>query len=223
MVVAVLGSPVANVEGHDLERLARQHERQQREHVREALTGAVADEVVDERHRLGIEGVELVEQAAAFPDRTADCRLPEHHVEDPLAVDQDARVLLDDLAQRTAALEADLEAHVVEPEHHAISGALRHTDGKDAGQTAADGEILIRIDQGVDQLADVLFDDLPERKHRVGGDRVPGEQRDRVRHEQMRQSVLAMQHAIHAPAVARAQGDDVLQVRIGSGLAARRR
>ena len=43
--------------------------------------------------------------------------------------------------------------------------------------------VLVRIEQRVGQLADVLFGDLPQREQRVVGERLDGQQRDDVRHE----------------------------------------
>ena len=77
--VLVVGVQAAK---RDLQRLARQHQRQQREDVREALARPVAHELVERR----LAG-EAIEQPAAFPDRPADRHLPQHHLEDPLAVD----------------------------------------------------------------------------------------------------------------------------------------
>ena len=96
--------------------------------------------------------VDAVEQPAALPDRPADRHFAQHDVEDPLAVDADARILLEDRGQRPAALEADLEPQVVEAEHEAVGRALRDADREHARQAAADGEVLIRIEQRVDEL-----------------------------------------------------------------------
>ena len=79
-------------------------------------------------------------------------------------------------------------------EHQAVGRALRHAHREHARQPAPDGEVLVRIDQRVDQLADPLFGDLPQREHGVVGDRIPGQQRDDVRHE--------ARPAAHPPATA---------------------
>ena len=101
----------------------------------------------------------------------------------------DPRILLDDRGQRSRRLATDVEPEVVEAEHEAVGGALRHAHREHARQAAADGELLVRIDQGVDQLADPLLRHLPEREHGVVGDRIPRQQRNRVRDEAGRQPV----------------------------------
>ena len=106
------------------------------------------------------------------------------------AVDGDPRILLDDRRQRAAALEPHLEPQIVEPEHQAVGGALRHADGEYARQAAPDGEVLIRIDQRIDQLADAFFRHLAQREHGVGGDRIPRQQRDDVRHQRRGAALL---------------------------------
>ena len=201
----------------DQQRLARQHRRQQREDVRETLAGAVAHELVDKRHL--VLHVELVEQAPALPDRAAHRRLTHDHGEDPLGIDHDARILLEQRGQRMAALEPDLEPLVVEAEHEAVRGALRDAHREYARQAPPDGEVLIRIDQRVDEQPDPLFGHLPQREHRVGRHRVPGQQRDDVRDERRAQPFFAAQHPHDPVAVAGAQR----QNRLDLGIEGRRR
>src|SRR4029077_18369447 len=89
----------------NLQRLAREDEREKREHVREALAGARAHELIERREAVG--GVDAVEQAPALPDAAADRDLAEHDGEDLLLVDLHARVLLDDRRQRAGRLVSD--------------------------------------------------------------------------------------------------------------------
>ena len=96
----------------------------------------------------------------------------------------------------------------------AVGRALRHAHREHARQAAADGEVLVRIDQRVDELADALLRHLLQREHRVVGDRIPGQQRNHVRHEHRRQPFFARQHVDDALAVTRAQAEDVLHVGI---------
>ena len=96
--------------------------------------------------------------------------------------------------QRPRRLAADVEPQIVEAEHEAVRRALRHADREHARQAAADGELLVRIDQRVDQLADALLGDLAQREHRVIGDRIPRQQRNHVRHEAGRQPFCPRQH-----------------------------
>ena len=53
----------------------------------------VAHELVE--RRVAVAGVEAVEQPPALPDGAAHGDLAQHDLEDPLAVDLDPRVLLD--------------------------------------------------------------------------------------------------------------------------------
>ena len=161
---------------------------EQREDVGQALAGAVLQKLVHERSLLGI--VDAVEQTMALPHRPADRDLLADHVEDALAIDAHARVLLEDRRQRAAALEADLEAQVLEAEQQAVNRPLRHAHREHARQPAADGERLIGIEQRVDQLADPLLGDLSQRAHRILSDRIPGEQRDHVRDQRRRQALV---------------------------------
>ena len=155
----------------------------------------------------------------ALPHRPADRHLAEHDVVDRLVVDADPRVLGDDRGQRPAALEADLEALVVEAEQQAVGRALRHAHREHARQPAAHGERLVRIDQRVDQLADPLLRHLAQGVDGVLGDRIPREQRNDVRHERRRHPFLVAQHGGHARAVARPQREDLGDL----GIDARRR
>ena len=166
----------------NLQRLPGQDQRQQREDMRQALVRPVPHEVVDERHRFS--RTERVEQPPAFPDRPADGHFPQHECEDPFLVDSDGEILLDNGRKRSRALKAHLESQIVEPEHQTVGRALRHADREHARQPPPDREILVRIEQRIDQFADMFLGDLAQRKHRRLGDRVPGEQRHHVRHEQ---------------------------------------
>ena len=59
------------------------------------------------------------------------------------------------------------------PNISAVGGPLRHAHREHAHQTAAHREVLIRIDQRVDERADVLLGDLAQREHGVLGQRDP--------------------------------------------------
>ena len=174
----------------DLERFPWQHERQQREDVRQALACPVADELVEGRL-----ADEPVEQPLALPDRAADSHLPENHLVHALAVDDDARILVEDGRQRPRRLEPDVESRDRRaPSSEAVGRALGDADRKDARQPAADGVVLVRIEQRIGQLADLLLGDLAEREQRVIGERIDREQRDHVRNESRRQPVFPGEH-----------------------------
>ena len=193
----------------NLQRFALQHQRQERKDVGEALARPVPHERVERRF-----AGESIEQPSAFPDRTADRHFPEHDVENPAGVDLDPRILLDDGGQRSCRLATNVEPEVVEGEHEAVRRALRHADREHARQAAADGKLLVRIDQGVDQLAHPLLRHLPQRKHGVVGHRIPRQQRNRVRAEAGRQPICSRQHFHYAVSAARAQRQIVVRTRI---------
>ena len=128
-----------------------------------------------------------------------------HHLEDPIAVDAHARVLLDDRHQRARRLEAHFEPLIVEAENRAVGGALRDAGREHARQAPPHREVLIGIDQRVDELADALFGDAAQRVGGVSRDRIPGEQRNHVRNHHRREAALGAQHALHPLAITRSQ------------------
>ncbi len=195
-----------------LYRIGRQDERQQREDVRETLAGASLHELVDVR--LPVRLVHAIEQAVTGPDRPADGHLPQDHCVDALGVEADSRVFLLDRRQRPAALEPDLEPLVVEPEQQTVGRALRHADREHAREPPAHGERLVGIEQRVDELADALLRHLAQRVDRVLRYRVPCEQRDDVRHERRRHTVLGAQHRHDPIALTRTQREDLVDLRV---------
>jgi hypothetical protein len=194
----------------NLERFPRQHQRKQREDVREALAGAVADELVERRL-----ADEAVEEAPAFPDRPANGDFAQDQFEDLFPIDVDARVLVQNCRERSRGLEADVESRIYEREHQAIGRALRDAHGKNARQAPPDREILIGIEQRIDQLADVLFGNLPQCEERMIGDGIPGEERDGVGHQRRRYPLLTREDFQNPLAIPRAQRKDVANLRVG--------
>ena len=178
----------------------------------EALAGAGTDELVE--RRAAVAGVDAVQQATAFPDAAADRDLAEHDLENLLAADLHARVLVDDRGERSRRLVANVEARIVEPEHQAARRALGHADREHAREPPAYRKILVGIEQRVDELTDVLLGHLPQREHRVLGDRIPGEQRDDVRDECGFHAFVSREHVDDARAIARPQCEDVAHIRI---------
>ena len=146
--VLVVGVQAAK---RDLQRLARQHQRQQREDVGQALAGAVPHELVDERRRRPARRARRAAGGFPRPDgRPPTSRRPPRRC---ASLSMRTRGFFSRIArQRPAALEPHLEPQVVEAEHQAVGGALRHADREHARQPAADGELLVRIDQRVDEL-----------------------------------------------------------------------
>jgi hypothetical protein len=126
----------------------------------------------------------------ALPHRTADRDFLAHDVEHALAIDPDARILLEHRGQRSPALEPHLEAQIFEAEQQAIDRALRHANREDPGQPATDGKWLVGVEQGVDQLTDTFLSNLAQRPHGVFGDRIPGEEWYHVRNQRRRQPFL---------------------------------
>ena len=103
----------------------------------------------------------------------------------------------------------DVETRIVETEHETARGALGDAHREHARKPPPDGEVLIRIEQRIDELADTFLRDFPERKHRVIGHLIPRQQRDRVRDEARGQAVFSRQHLHDAEATARPQAEDV--------------
>ena len=83
--------------------------------------------------------------------------------------------------ERSGHLEPDIETRIVEREQQAIRGALRDRYGKHAGQAAPNCVVLIRVEEGVGQLADTLLGHLSQCNQRVIGHRIPRKQRNDVR------------------------------------------
>jgi hypothetical protein len=116
--------------------------------VCEALPGPVLQEFVDERACVR---VHRVEEPVALPDRPADGHLAPHHIEHPLAIDSDSRVLLEDGGERSAALEPDFEAGPRVPEDAIGAAPDTHTE------TRADiGRTVVRPRSASTQLADAF-------------------------------------------------------------------
>ena len=100
--------------------------------------------------------VEPIEQATAFPHRAADRDLFLNHIEDTGRVNAHVRLFRDDRRQRAPALEADLETHVRESQEQAVRRALRAADGHHPRNPAPDRKILVWVEKGIGQGADVL-------------------------------------------------------------------
>ena len=93
-------------------------------------------------------------------------------------------------ASDRAACNRTSKLRIVERQHEAVGGALRDADREDTRQPPTHVDRLIRIEQGVGELADVLFGDLAQREHRVVAQRVSErEERNHVRHERSRHAV----------------------------------
>ena len=162
--------------------------------MRQALPGAILQELVHKRSRVRLDGVE---QPVTFPDRTTDGDLAPDDIEDPLLVDAEPRVLLEDGGQRSPALEAHLEAEVVESEQDAVDCTLRHAHGEHAREPPARGKWLIGIEQRVDELAHAFFGHLAQRAHGILGDGIPRQQRNDVRDERRLQPFIRSQDMKH--------------------------
>ncbi len=196
----------------DLQWRRRQHERQQREHVAQALARAVLQKVVHERPVVFL--ADLIEQPVAFPDRSADGHFASDNFEDALRIDADERILRHDAREGAAALEAHFEAEILEPQEQPIGGALRDADSEHARQPAPHCKRLVCVDQDVGELADMLFHHTPQRARHLLRDRVPRQQGDHVWHECSRNAVLVTQHGQDPIAIARAQCEDLLNLGI---------
>ena len=158
----------------------------------EALARTILQELVNERVPFLVR--DPVEQPVALPHRATDGHLASNHVENPRRIDPDERVLCEDRRERSPALEPHFEPQVVQAEQEAVGRALRHAGAEDPCEPAADRERLIGIDEHVGQLADPFLEHAAQRPRRILGDRVPGEQRDHVRHERRRKAVPVPQH-----------------------------
>src|SRR5581483_9456788 len=89
----------------DLQRLSRQDQRQQREHVSQALARTIPDEGIEWRV-----AHESVQDAPALPDRSLHRDLAADDVEDPLGLYLEVRALFADRGERARGLEAHVEA-----------------------------------------------------------------------------------------------------------------
>ena len=188
----------------DLQRLARQHQRQQREDVREALAGAVPHELVDGRRSSCTSSRRA---AGGFPRpagrpppragprrRSARCRCAMRGFFSRIA------------ASERAALEPDLEAQVVEAEHRPSAARCEtQTENTRARRrrTAKSwfGSISASISSPTRSSAT-----LRSANTASVGDRIPGQQRDRRAGRAPRGSPSSLRSTSHdAVAVARAQ------------------
>ena len=145
--------------------------------MRQALPRAILEKLVHERARVGLDGIE---ETMALPYGASDGDLTAYDVEDAFLVDADSRVLLDDGGQRSSALEAHLEAQVLETKQDAVDCTLRDAHREHARETSPRRERLVGIEQRIHELADPFLGNFPQRPHGVLGDRVPREQRNHM-------------------------------------------
>ena len=190
----------------DLERLTRENKRQQRKDVGEALARPIAHELVERRFV-----VAAVEQAAARPHRPPHCRFAKDDIENPLPIDADSGIPLEDGRDRSRALEPHVEPIVVECQDERVCRALRDAHRKGPGELAPDPVVDARIQQRVGQLADALLRHLAQREEGVIGQR-PGQQRDDMRDEPGAEPFLPRKHRYRALAVPLSQGPRVVHL-----------
>src|SRR5262245_53326487 len=146
----------------DLQRLARDDQRQQRENMSQTPGTTLLQEVVERRiARVGLE------QALTFPDGPGSLYLLQNDTLNEVAVDRDTRVLSDDGRERSPGLPAHVEARIVERREQAVRGALGYANGEHPRNAPAHIDLVRRIEQGIGQLPDMLLGNLAERKHRV--------------------------------------------------------
>ena len=124
------------------------------------------------------------------------------------------RVFRHDCRQRAPTLEADLETNVRESQDQAIRGALRAAHGHHARNPASDGKVLVRVEQGIGEGADVLRRHFLQGTDGIGGDQIPGQQRDDVRNQRRRQFFVPAKNREDAIAIARSKRHDVLNLGI---------
>ena len=163
----------------DLQRRARQDQREQREDVLEAARAVRVEGRIDAEGRL--DGRRVVEEALVVPELPVDARLAQDRREDGRAVERQGRVAAVQAGQGAGRVEADLEALVGERGEQAVARARRRAGGEDPGDPPPDREVLVGVEQAVDQLAG-------DRRRRLGQpaggprrDVVPGQQRNHLR------------------------------------------
>ena len=86
--------------------------------------------------------------------------------------------------ERAAGVIPDLETRVDEHVGQPVHGALRARIGQNARDAAPDGEVLVRIEQRVHQLTDGAVCVQEKKGARPVEGLVPGQQPDRLRHQQ---------------------------------------
>ena len=166
----------------DLQRLRRQHQRQQREDVRQALAGPSSTNSSTNDALVG--DVELVQQPLALPHGPAD----RHLAHEPPRRSRSPSMRTRGFFSRMAASE---RPHWKRTSNRRSSrpsirpSAARcetHTENTRARRRRTAKSWFGSISASI-ELADALLGDLPQREHRVVRDRIPGQQRDDVRHE----------------------------------------
>ena len=115
-------------------------------------------------------------------------------------------------ASERAAWKRTSNRGIVEGQHQAIGGPLRHAHGEYARQPASNGVVLIRIEQRVGELPNPLFGDLAQREQGVVRNGVPGEQRDHVRDERPGHARLPGEDIEHPVTLARSQRQNVAEL-----------
>jgi hypothetical protein len=104
-----------------------------------------------------------------FPYGATDRDFFQHHIENASRDDVDLWVFGHD-RQRASTLEADLEADVCQSKDQAVSGALTATYSHHARNPTSDSEVLVWVEEGVGQCADVLRRHFLQATNRVGRD-----------------------------------------------------
>ena len=150
---------------------------QQRKNVGQALTRPIAHELVERRF-----AVTAIEQAAARPHRPTHRCFAKDDIENPLPIDADSRIPLENGRDRSRALEPHVEPIVIECQDERVCRALRNSHRKGPGELAPDPVVDARIQQRVGQLADAFLRDLAQREEGVIRQR-PGQERDDMRDE----------------------------------------
>ena len=156
-----------------------------------------------------------VEHPAAFPHRTADRHLSREH--DPGCGHCRCAPAGSSRAWPPASGRTGSGPRSAGPRGrgtaHRPRAATRRRE-KTRARRRRTAKVLVRVDERVDELADVFLGHLLQRVHGVVRRRVPRQQRDDVRHECRVQTLRAAQHRSDAVAVAGAQGGDVGQQRV---------
>jgi len=157
----------------DLERLARQHRHQQREHVLQAAIGAVAQVLVEEHDR--VRALELIEQAVTVPDRAGDREFALDHLVDTRRIDAQRPLRDQHPVDHASALITHFEAAVAEPEQQPVERPLRGRADQDPRNATAHREVGGPIEERIGQHPDVAIGGALERAPHLHGDVVPGQ------------------------------------------------
>jgi len=155
-------------------------------------------------------GVWKIQQTIALPDLGSHGELPFHDRNHVAAIDRQLGILRQDAVDRATAVVAHFESRVLEPVYQAIE-ASRGSDGaKNPRYASADCEIGRRLDQRVDQQAEVDRGDLLEHFSNRRQHFVPRQQVDDLSDMHPREVRRAAEGGGHARRIRRAQRDEQL-------------